>query len=149
MLVSLLALPLGLFAQGNILTAVAPPRVTAQKNSVVTVKVAVQLRNGYHVNSNSPEDDYLIPLKLSWTSDPLLTEAVVYPAPKKEKYAFSQKPLSVFTGDFEIATRFKVPPAATPGLRVITAKLRYQACTHQECFPPKTVEVKLPVDIVN
>ena len=118
-------------------------------NGVLTAKIEVQLRSGFHVNSNTPADDYLIPLRLTWTAAPLELQDVVYPKPKMEKYDFSEKPLSVYSGDFEITTRFKTPPSAAPGMAVITGKLRYQACSHKECFPPKTIEVKLPVDIVN
>ncbi len=138
-----------LAAQSNILTVAPPPKVAVKKNATTVVKIPVQLRNGYHVNSNTPSDDYLIPLKLTWTPAPLEVESVVYPAAKNEKYSFSQKPLSVFSGDFEIVTKFKAPAGANLGMQVISGKLRYQACTDKECFPPKTVEVKLPVDIVN
>lgn len=137
------------FAQGNILTVVAPPKLPAKKNTTVTAKVTVQLRNGYHVNSNTPSDDYLIPLRLTWTAAPLELKGVVYPKPRMEKYEFSEKPLSVFTGDFDLVTTFQVPANANTGMQVLSGKVRYQACTHKECFPPKTVEVKLPVDIVN
>ena len=30
-----------------------------------------------------------------------------------------------------------------PGMAL--GKLRYQACNHNSCLPPKTIEVKLPV----
>ncbi|MBI3683593.1 MAG: hypothetical protein HY235_24725 [Acidobacteria bacterium] len=145
----LLLLPGWLAAQSSVLSVTAPPKLAAKKNTEVTARIAVQLRNGYHVNSNTPPDDYLIPLRLVWTSAPLEVQDVVYPKPKMEKYEFSEKPLSVFTGDFEISTRFKVPATAVPGMQIITGKLRYQACTYKECLPPKTLEVKLPVDILN
>ncbi len=111
------------------------------------MKVPVQLRQGYHVNSNAPTETYLIPLKLTWTAAPLEIEGVDFPKPKMEKYDFSEKPLSVFTGDFEIVSRFKVPAGAPPGVHVVGGKLRYQACSHTECLPPKTVDVKLPVEV--
>ena len=111
-------------------------------------KLSVQLRDGYHVNSNTPSDEYLIPLKLTWSAGPLETAGIVYPKPQSEKYAFSDKPLSVFTGDFEILTRFKVSSTATPGPAALSGKLRYQACNDRMCFPPKSVDVTLPVDVV-
>lgn len=107
----------------------------------------MQLRNGFHVNSNTPADDYLIPLRLTWAPSTLEVQQVSYPAARMEKYEFSKTPLSVFTGDFEIVTKFKAPASAALGMQVLSGKLRYQACNHKECFPPKTVEVKLPVDI--
>jgi hypothetical protein len=127
---------------------VAPPqKVVAKRDSEVTAKVAVALGAGYHVNSNAPHESYLIPLKLTWTAAPLEVAAVTYPKPADEKYPFSPDPLSVYTGNFDIATKFKVPADATGGLMVLEGKLSYQACNNSMCFQPKTVKIKLPVEI--
>ncbi len=143
----ILASPL-CFSQGNVLTIAAPPKVIAKAGATVEAKITAQLRPGYHCNSTTPSDDYLIPLKLTWTAAPLSVAEVVYPKPQMEKYAFSDKPLSVYTGDFDIVTKFNVPASAPPGPTVISAKLRYQACTDRMCLPPKTVDVSLPIEIV-
>jgi len=135
------------FSQGNVLQIAPPDRVVAKVGTTVQAKIAVQLRTGYHCNSNTPSDDYLIPLKLTWTGT-LETGEIVYPKPQMEKYTFSDKPLSVYTGDFEIVTRFKVPAGAAPGMAALAGKLRYQACTDRMCLPPKTVDVTLPVEVV-
>ncbi len=110
--------------------------------------MSVQLRAGYHVNSNMPADAYLIPLKLTWAAGPLQATEIVYPKAQMEKYSFSPDPLSVFSGQFDILSKFKVSSTATPGPTAITGKLRYQACTDRMCFPPKNVDVALQVDIV-
>ena len=111
-------------------------------------KIAVQLRAGYHVNSNTPAEAYLIPLKLTWNAGALETAEIVYPKPQMEKYAFSETPLSVLSGEFDILTKFKVAPAAVSGPTAITGKLRYQACNDRMCLPPKSVDVALQVDVV-
>lgn len=137
------------WAQGNPILTVAPPQKAAGKRgSELTAKLAVTLGEGYHVNSNTPHEAYLIPLKLTWTAAPLEVESVVYPRAHDEKYQFSpDQALSVFTGNFEIVTTFKVPADATSGPAILAGKLRYQACNNTMCFPPKTVEVKQPVEI--
>lgn len=135
-----------LVAQTNILTLVPPPKITAKRGESVTAKVEVHLQPGYHVNSNTPSDAYLIPLRITWESSVWKPEDVQFPKPSNEKYQFADKPLSVFTGNFEIVTRFKIPPDAPLGLNLVAGKLRYQACTDRMCLPPKTVEVKFPVD---
>jgi thioredoxin:protein disulfide reductase len=122
--------------------------VSAKAGTTVDAKITAQLRAGYHCNSNTPSDDYLIPLKLTWGTSALTVSGVVYPKAQMEKYAFSDKPLSVYTGDFEIVTKFKVPDSAPAGPAVLAGKLRYQACTDRMCLPPKTVDVTLPVEIV-
>jgi len=136
------------FAQNNVLTIAPPEKVTAKAGALVSVKTAAQLRSGYHCNSDKPSDEYLIPLKLTWTPAPLEVAEIAYPKPQMEKYSFSDKPLSVYTGDFEIVTKFKVPASAPLGPAVLTGKLRYQACTDRMCLPPKTVDVSLPITVV-
>jgi len=138
-----------LHAQSNAILTIAPPqKVVAKRSEEVTAKISVALGAGYHVNSNAPHEAYLIPLKLTWTAAPLEVSGVTYPKPTDEKYPFSpDQPLSVYTGNFDITTKFKVPADATQGLMVAEGKLRYQACNNSMCFPPKTVEIKLPVDV--
>ncbi len=111
------------------------------------MKTRVTLKSGYHVNSNTPSEAYLIPLKLTWATGTLDTLEVVFPKPQMEKYEFSPNPLSVFTGDFDVLTKFKVASSAPNGPGMVSGKLRYQACSHNACLPPKTIDVQLPVVI--
>ena len=131
----------------GVVSAVTPPRTAARRGGLMEARVTVQLRNGYHVNSNTPAEDYLIPLRLAWTAAPFEVAETVYPKPKMEKYSFSPKPLSVFTGDFDILTRLKVPVGVAPGPGVLVGKLRYQACNDNSCLPPKTIEVRLAYQV--
>jgi len=87
-------------------------------------------------------------MRLTWSTSALEAAEVVYPKPELEKYSFSDKPLSVYTGSFELRSRFKVPATAAPGQLVLAGKLRYQACNDRMCLAPKTVEVSLPVEVV-
>jgi hypothetical protein len=135
-------------AQTNVLSVAPPLKLDAKAGTVATAKIMVQLKPGYHCNSDKPSDEYLIPLKLSWTAAPLEVSEVVYPKAQMEKYSFSKDPLSVYTGDFEIVTKFKVPVSAAVGSVVLSGKLRYQACNDRMCLQPKTVDVSLPVDII-
>ncbi len=146
--VSWLALAGGVAAQtGNVVSIGAVAKVTAKRAEVVEAKVPVVLQSGYHVNSNTPSEPYLIPLRLTWEKGPFEVEQVTYPKPKLEKFDFSDKPISVFTGEFEIGTRFRVAAAAQPGPGIVGGKLRYQACNASSCLPPKTIEVRLPVQV--
>lgn len=135
------------FGQNNVLS-VTPPTVKVKAGATAEATLAVELREGYHCNSDKPSDEYLIPLKLTWAQGALQADEIVYPKPQMEKYAFSDKPLSVYTGDFQIVTKFKAPANAPVGQSMLTAKLRYQACTNRMCLPPKTVDVSMPVEIV-
>lgn len=136
--------PLSLAQSSQLLTAVPPPKVTVHRNETVEVRVTIQVKNGYHVNSNKPNDDYLIPLRLKWEPGPLTATEVLFPKPEERNYSFSQKPVSVFTGDFQVTTRFKVEAAVPAGPGILLGKLRYQACSEDTCYRPAMIEIRLP-----
>ena len=132
----------------NALTIAPAAPVHAKVGTTVDAKLQLQVLQGYHVQSNTPSDPYLIALKLTWNPGPLDSAGVGYPKPQMEKYSFSDKPLSVFSGNFDVDTKFKVPANAVPGPTAVTGKLRYQACNDNMCLPPKTIDVNLQVDVV-
>ncbi len=129
------------------LTAAPPDRVSVKRGATAESRLAVTLAPGYHVNSNTPSEEYLIPLRLTWGAGALEAAEVIYPKPSMEKYSFSPKPISVFTGKFDIVTKFKAAAGTSPGPGVMTGRLRYQACNDKACFPPKTVNVRLTYTI--
>lgn len=125
----------------------SPPKIVAKRDGTAEAKLAVHILSGYHVNSNTPVEDYLIPIRLRWEAGPLAPVEVVFPKPALEKYEFSEKPLSVFSGDFQILTRFKVEAKAERGPGILLGKLRYQACSNNTCYRPVTLEIRLPYEI--
>jgi Disulphide bond corrector protein DsbC len=137
-----------LFAQMAPTLTIAPvPTVKAHKGSVAVVAFKAVLPPGYHANSNTPTDAYLIPLTLKWTGGPMQADGITYPKAAQEKYSFSEKPLSVVTGEFSISTKFKVPADAPTGAAAQNGTLKYQACNDRMCFAPKTVPISLSLDI--
>ncbi|MDR3702146.1 MAG: protein-disulfide reductase DsbD family protein [Candidatus Sulfopaludibacter sp.] len=72
---------------------------------------------------------------------------IVYPKASQEKYDFEEKPLSVFTGNFDLTANFKVAPNAPAVPGVAAGTLRYQACSSKACYPPKTVDVSIPYQV--
>jgi hypothetical protein len=128
----------------TVLIVTPPEKIAGKRNEVVTADFTLQLRNGYHVNSNTPSDEFLIPLRFTWTDGAAQAGEVTFPKPQLEKYQFSEKPLSVFTGDFKAQTKFKILSTGT-----VAGKLRYQACNEKACLPPRTIDIKVPVEIRN
>ena len=120
--------------------------VSAARGAAAKVTLTMYVRAGFHVNSDKPNDDYLIPLKLTWDKGPLEADGIDYPAPRIEKTSFSDK-LSVFSGSFRVTSNFHAPPDAPLGSGVITGKLRYQACDDHQCLRPQTIGVKVPVEV--
>ena len=148
MLLLLSTLAVSACAQSTpLLTATPPARVTAKRGETVTAKVGVKVNPGFHVNSNAPLDEYLIPLRLTWQAAPLEWKGTEFPPAKQEKSDFSPKPIAVFDGAFEITSKFIIPAAAPLGAGFITGKLRYQGCNATTCFPPKTIDIRFSYDL--
>jgi hypothetical protein len=131
----------------NVLTVIPPEKVVAKRQETVTAEFRIQLRNGYHVNSDKPADRYLIPLRFTWLPGPAQPLDTRFPAPKMEKFEFSQKPVSVFDGEFKVKADFKIGSELPPGPLKIAGKLRYQACNQKMCLPPRTLDVTVPLEI--
>jgi hypothetical protein len=127
----------------------APEKIVAKRNSTQAVEFTIQVKSGYHVNSNTPADEYLIPLKFTFEPGSLEVVEVVYPKPSMEKFQFSDKPVSVFQGDIKTAAKVKVPATVPAGMSHLNGKLRYQACNDRMCLPPRTLTIKVPVEIRN
>jgi hypothetical protein len=146
-LAALLSLP-ALPQSSGYLTLGKIAKAGGARNAAVQVKIPCVIQKGYHVNSNSPSDEYLIPLKLTWKDTGALEGGqVAYPKPSVEKYEFSEKPLSVFTGSFDLVANFKVAANAPAGPGVAVGQLRYQACSDKACYPPKNIEVAVPYQV--
>jgi DsbC/DsbD-like thiol-disulfide interchange protein len=145
---ALICLPFPWAQNSGYLTVGQTPQVAGKRNATVQAKIPIAVQPGYHVNSHTPSDEYLIPLKLTWTTTGALEAGeVAYPKPSLEKYEFAEKPLSVFTGNFAVVATFKVSAKAPAGPGAAAGKLRYQACNDRACFPPKTVEVTVPYQV--
>ena len=129
--------------QQSRLTVAPPEQLAVKRGTMATETLKVTIAPGYHVNSDKPKDEFLIPLKLTWTGEALQPVSFKYPAPEEIKVGADS--LVVFTGNFNIETEFKVPQNAATGAATVTGKLRYQACNTTMCFRPASVDVVLPV----
>lgn len=114
-----------------------------KRGGTATATVTVSTLPGYHVNSDKPKDEFLIPFRLTWDASLIQTGAVAYPPAEQIQVGSDQ--LSVFTGTFAVKTEIRVPAKATAGPVFVTGRLHYQACNDRMCFRPETLDVKLSV----
>jgi hypothetical protein len=134
--------PLCASAQQNKIVVTPPDPLVLKHGASADQALRVTVVSGFHVNGDKPKDEFLIPLKLTWTG-PLEARSITYP--KTEELKVGNQMLVVLTGTFIIHTNFAAPQSLAPGATTVTGKLRYQACNNEMCFRPSSVEVKLPV----
>ncbi len=126
---------------------VAP--VTVAPGRTVKVPMKFRLTKGYHVNSNLPKSDLLIPTVLSLKANsPQLEIRILYPKGENIAFPFApDEPLNVYSGEFTVTVEVKASPSITPGGYTVSGDLKYQACNDRACFPPKKIPVDLKVAV--
>jgi hypothetical protein len=132
------------------ITVAAVPLTTAQRAKATMVDLNFRVPAGYHINSNTPKSEFLIPtaLKMDLPTDIILGK-IEYPAGEDASFPFSpDEKLSVYTGDFTIAVAVHPLHSVVPGKYVMHGVLRYQACDNAACYPPKTLPLSFEVKVV-
>jgi len=132
------------------LTVAAVPLVTAQRTQQTMVSLNFRIPAGYHINSNTPKSEFLIPtaLKMDLPTDIILGK-IEYPVGEDASFPFSpDEKLSVYSGDFAIALGVHPLKSVVPGKYVMHGVLRYQACDNAACYPPKTLPVSFEVKVI-
>ena len=115
---------------------------------LLRVAFEVELPRGFHVNSDEPREEFLIPTRLLLAPPVGVTvQQISYPEPTLFKARFSKQALSVFEERFRIAVSLGLGEELEPGAQRVVATLRYQACTERVCYPPAftTTELEIPV----
>ena len=136
--------------KGPSVTVAPVPLVTARRAAQTMVSLDFRVASGFHINSNTPKSEFLIPtaLKMDLPTDIILGK-IEYPEGKDVSFPFSpDEKLSVYNGDFAIKVAVHPLHAVEPGKYVMHGVLRYQACDNAQCFPPKTLPVSFDVKVV-
>jgi Disulphide bond corrector protein DsbC len=124
--------------------------VTAPQATRTIVPLNCRVASGFHINSNTPKSEFLIPtaLKMDPPTDIVLGK-IEYPEGKDLVFPFSpDEKLNVYSGDFSVNLTVHPLSSVVPGKYVMRGVLRYQACDNAQCFPPKTLPVSFEVKVV-
>ena len=135
--------------KGPVVKIIGAPVVTAVQGKPATVPLSFDVSSGFHINSNHPKSEFLIPtvLKVEATTD-IIIGKTTYPEGQDMSFAFApDEKLNVYTGDFEIDVLVRPLHSVQPGKYVIRGTLRYQACDNTACYPPKNLPVSFDVKI--
>jgi DsbC/DsbD-like thiol-disulfide interchange protein len=109
--------------------------------------IRISIDPGYHINANPPTYPYLKATQLELRSAPGISVGrIIYPTPMTRKFAFAEKPLSVYEGETQLMVTVKTDKTVH-GTNNLAGILRVQACDDQVCYPPGVINVVIPVTI--
>lgn len=131
--------------------SMATPAVASiPRGKASSVNLEFSVGSGFHINSNQPAAEYLIPtaLKLDAPTD-IVVGKITYPAGQEMSFAFApDEKLSVYSGTFTLAVSVRPLASVLPGRYEFHGRLKYQACDNAACYPPKQLPVKFEVKVV-
>ena len=123
-------------------------RPAARAGERVRVALKVSLPEGLHTQSNKPRDPLLIPTELVIEAPAgIAAEEIVWPPSTDFAQAGQEKPLAVFEHEFAIGVELSTATTASGDVDV-PAKLRYQACDANLCYPPQTAPIVWRIHIL-
>jgi thiol:disulfide interchange protein DsbD len=99
--------------------------------------VTATIESGWHINSNKPLDEFVIPTALSFDGADLVSAQ--YPAHTVRSFKFSgDQKLAVYEGTIQIGFDAKLKSDEP-----LKGKLHYQSCNDNVCLPPRDAEVTI------
>lgn len=135
--------------KGPVVKFTATPVAVVTQGKAETVPLSFNVADGYHINSNHPKSDYLIPtaLKVEATTD-IVIGKTTYPDGQDMSFAFApDEKLNVYAGDFKVDVLVRPLRSVQPGKYVVRGTLKYQACDNKACYPPKNLPISFDVKI--
>lgn len=136
--------------RGPLVSLVSAPIPTVIRGKAGTLDLRFHVTTGYHVNSNKPAEEFMIPtaLHLDAANDILLGK-IDYPTGQDMSFEFApDQKLNVYTGNFTVGVMVRVLHTASPGKYAMRGALKYQACDDRACYPPKNLPVQFEVKVV-
>lgn len=109
--------------------------------------IVMSIPNGLHVNSSRPNSQYAIPTTVKISAVGAKVGGISYPRGRNRKFAFSEDTLNVYEGRNAFNFNLSVPAKFKGGTVKVRAVVRYQACTNEVCYPPKTKEITLTAPV--
>lgn len=126
------------------------PTMVIKRGGKAPLYIDLQVNRGFHINSNKPNDELLLPTVVHL--DPpqgILIVNVQYPEGQNLALPMiGNEKLSVYSGTFEVKAEVRIPSSAPLGTQRVHGNVKYQACNNRQCFPPKTTPLEFDVKVV-
>jgi len=131
-------------------TMVDPGLTSVVRGKAGNIDLFFRVTPGFHVNSNKPHSEFLIPTTLRLTAPTDIVIGVVnYPAGIERSFPFAPNDkMSVYGSQFVINFAMRPLASVMPGKYAVHGVLKYQACDDATCYPPKQIPVNFLIKVL-
>ncbi|MDH7493649.1 MAG: protein-disulfide reductase DsbD family protein, partial [Candidatus Saccharicenans sp.] len=127
-----------------------PPAKAVSPGDIFELTLELTIAPGYHINSQKPEDELLVPTSVELKKNPAMElKEVFFPEAKERKFKFSDKPLSVYEGQVKIKLKIELAEDVCGSSLELEGQVRYQACDEEACLRPASVLFKSTIKIAS
>ena len=126
---------------------VSPSKINAASAETITAVIVAEIKEGYHIQSHKPLEEYLIPASVNLVSDDFVLEEAVFPEGKLKSFSFSEEKVSVYNGIVRVRLAIKAREGTAPGNYTLSFDYHYQACNDRQCLRPTKKQIALAVTL--
>ncbi len=108
----------------------------AKRSTNNLLQINIDIKSGWHINSHTPLQDYLIPTTTSFPDGQL--SHIIYPPASLKKLSFGQQKLSLYENQLQIKGMLPESYKNTP---ILTIQTQLQACNDKHCLAPETLNL--------
>ena len=138
----------GIGQQKTDIVKITVPKIRVSQRYSSTIHISVNVREGFHIQANQLDDEFLIPTTLSVKANSsIITGNPAFPPSKKFRMEGADDYWKVYDGSFDISIAFKTTEIIQTGEYNLPATLRYQACDSMSCLAPRTIEFLIPIEV--
>lgn len=121
---------------------------TVSRGSTSKATLVLSIPSGLHVNSSRPASEYAIPTTVRVSGSGLKAGGLTYPRGRNRKFQFSENLINVYEGRVSFPFTVTVPANFKGSTIRVNATVRYQACTEEVCYPPKSKTITMTAKVL-
>ncbi|REJ79865.1 MAG: hypothetical protein DWQ30_13895 [Acidobacteria bacterium] len=123
-------------------------RTSYLPGEVARLALRAVVEDGWHIQSNTPSFEYLIPTEAVFTVGGGLSPGeVLYPPHEMWQSSFEAEPLAVYDGEVVFLTTVAIPTTHPAGDVTVSSTLFYQACDERICLRPTEATYEMAISV--
>lgn len=117
-----------------------------RQGSEFRLALVARIKEGFHLGAPNPPEGFIATTLTIEAPKGFSVVRLWYPPTKRLKVLGHQLPL--YEGRQIFAALLHAKHTASLGKTALTIKLRYQACDDKACYPPRTLTITVPIEVV-